>query len=147
MVAKPWLIPNFKLLDDHICAELLAFITQNNPPPWNLPLQLVFGFESWFNTGDDGICNESLRLTEQHILDLVGRYLAAIRCFKYILGSAYDAARRENASVWYTQSIKRKNPKKVKTYEKQPSWSTRTKSPVRNQPSTNVSRVAFSSFQ
>ena len=33
------------------------------------------------------------------------------------------------------------------TYEKRSFWSTRTKSPVRIQPSTNASRVAFSSFQ
>ena len=93
MVAEPWLIPNFKLLDDRICAELLAFITQNDPAPWNLPLQLVVGLESWYsNTSDDGICNQSLGLTEQHILDLEWRYLTAIRCFEYILDSAYDAA-------------------------------------------------------
>ena len=47
MVAEPWLIPDLKLLDDCICAELLAFITQNDPSPWDLSLQLVFGFESW----------------------------------------------------------------------------------------------------
>ena len=94
MVAEPWLIPDFKLLDDCICTELLAFIAQNNPAPRDLPLQLVFEFGSWYsNTSDDGICNESLGLTEQHVLDLKGRYLAAIRCFEYILESAYDAAR------------------------------------------------------
>jgi hypothetical protein len=146
MVAEPWLIPHFKLLDDRICAELLAFITQNDPAPWDLPLQLVlFGLEtrrSWYsNTSDDGICNESLRLTEQHILDLEGRYLAAIRCFEYILDSAYDATRVKKCIIGSTIG-------RIPTYEKQPSRSTRTKSPVRNQPSsTNASRVAFSSFQ
>ena len=107
MVAEPWLIPDFKLFDDCICAELLAFITQNNPALWDFPLQLVFGFVSWYtNTSDDSICDESPGLAEQYILDLEGRYLTAIRCFEYILDPAYDAARRYTS----VQAIKLKNP-------------------------------------
>ena len=48
------------LRHDCICAELLAFITQNDLALWDFPLQLVFEFESWYtNISDDGICNES----------------------------------------------------------------------------------------
>ena len=60
MVAEPWLIPDFKLFDDCICAELLTFISQNDLALWDFLLQLVFEFESWYTSiSDDGICNES----------------------------------------------------------------------------------------
>ena len=124
MVAEPWLIPNLKLLDNCICAaELLAFITRNDLALWKSPF------------------NSSLDLTRT-----VG--LTPATTVSYIFDSAYDAARRGNA-IGLAQSIKRKNRKKKKklAYEKQPSWSTPTRSPVRSQPSTNASRVAFSSFQ
>ena len=91
MIAKPFLIPDFKLLDDYICTKLLAFITQNNPGSRNLP---VIGSVTRNNTSNDSICNESLGLTEQYILNLEGRYLAAFWCFECILDPAYDAARR-----------------------------------------------------
>ena len=104
MVAKCFLIPRFKLLNDCLYAELLAFITQNNPGSWNLP-PLVFRFGTRHNTSDNDICKESVGLREQRILNLVWRYLTARRCFECILDPANDAIRKEkNASVTIDQS-------------------------------------------
>lgn len=73
----------------YLYAELLAFITQNNSGSWNL-LPLVFRS----GTSDNGICNETLVLREQHILDFEGRYLTAHRSLKCILDLANDAIRK-----------------------------------------------------
>ena len=92
VVAKHFLVSGLKLLDHYICAELLAFITQNDLGSWDFPFLVV--------RASTTSPRSTLSSTSSIWMGNTGAPAGVLG----ILDPAYDAAQRMNR----LQSIKRR---------------------------------------